>query len=128
MRMSYFQLLLTVKAGASCFLFFLVIIYSNINNRETSRLPATGVTKELLPVSNCPHGFYTEEELKPHIRRPRQDSRAPGANGKAFVSRQMTPEEQEDKLNGFKKNQFNQFASDHISLHRDLGEDTRHPA
>lgn len=125
MRILYFRLILPVKAAISCFLFFLFILYYNINEPETSRLPVAGVARGLLPGPNC--GFYTEEELKPHIQRPLQDPRAPGANGKAFVSRRMTPEEHEDKLNGFKKNQFNQFASDRISLHRDLGEDTRHP-
>ncbi|XP_027865897.1 polypeptide N-acetylgalactosaminyltransferase 6-like isoform X2 [Xiphophorus couchianus] len=39
----------------------------------------------------------------------------------------MTAEEQKEESSGFKKNQFNQFASDRISLHRDLGKDTRHP-
>ncbi|GLD50045.1 polypeptide N-acetylgalactosaminyltransferase 6-like isoform X1 [Lates japonicus] len=75
----------------------------------------------------CPPGFYTKEELEPHLQRPPQDPRAPGANGKPFVSHGMTLEEHYEKLHGFNKNQFNQFASDRISLHRDLGEDTRHP-
>ncbi|KAE8293701.1 Polypeptide N-acetylgalactosaminyltransferase 6 [Larimichthys crocea] len=39
----------------------------------------------------------------------------------------MSLKELKEKQNGFKKNQFNQFASDRISLHRDLGNDTRHP-
>ncbi|XP_041860041.1 polypeptide N-acetylgalactosaminyltransferase 6-like isoform X2 [Melanotaenia boesemani] len=38
----------------------------------------------------------------------------------------MSNEERKEELRGFAKNQFNQFASDHISLHRDLGKDTRH--
>ncbi|XP_053174008.1 polypeptide N-acetylgalactosaminyltransferase 6-like [Scomber japonicus] len=85
-----------------------------------------------LPQSSNHHacgqpGFYSKQELKPHLQRPLQDPRAPGANGKAFVSSWMTSEEQKEKLRGFIKNQFNQFASDHISVHRDLGKDTRHP-
>lgn len=75
----------------------------------------------------CLSGFYSEEELKPLLRRPPQDPRAPGANGKAFVLNHMTHEESREEIRGFIKNQFNQFASDHISLHRDLGEDTRPP-
>ncbi|XP_054464731.1 polypeptide N-acetylgalactosaminyltransferase 6-like [Anoplopoma fimbria] len=77
--------------------------------------------------STCRTGFYTEEELRPHLQRPPQDPRAPGASGKPFGIRRLTPEERREKLDEFKKNQFNQFASDRISLHRDLGEDTRHP-
>ncbi|KAM6929817.1 polypeptide N-acetylgalactosaminyltransferase 6-like, partial [Lycodopsis pacificus] len=75
----------------------------------------------------CRPGFYTEEELGPHLQRPPQDPRAPGASGKPFGIRPRTAEERIEKLDGFAKNQFNQFASDRISLHRDLGEDTRHP-
>ncbi|XP_068996878.1 polypeptide N-acetylgalactosaminyltransferase 6-like [Embiotoca jacksoni] len=37
----------------------------------------------------------------------------------------MSYEDLKEKLKGFNKNQFNQFASDRISLHRDLGKDTR---
>ncbi|XP_068454402.1 polypeptide N-acetylgalactosaminyltransferase 6-like [Clinocottus analis] len=72
-------------------------------------------------------GFYTEEELKPHLQRPPQDPGAPGAGGKPFGKRRLSPEERKEKIDGFNKTQFNQFASDRISLHRDLGEDTRHP-
>ncbi|KAM3618217.1 uncharacterized protein V6R79_017445 [Siganus canaliculatus] len=78
-----------------------------------------------LPSPHCQPGFYIEEELKPHIQRPPQDPSAPGAYGRAFLP--QTPEEIKENLLGFGKNQFSQFASDHISLHRDLGNDTRHP-
>ncbi|XP_051805710.1 polypeptide N-acetylgalactosaminyltransferase 6-like [Acanthochromis polyacanthus] len=77
--------------------------------------------------NNCLPGVYSKEELKPRLQRPLQDPRAPGADGKPFVSRQMTRVEREEKARGFEKNQFNQFASDRISLHRGLGIDTRHP-
>ncbi|CAI9606289.1 unnamed protein product [Staurois parvus] len=39
----------------------------------------------------------------------------------------LTPEEQEEREQGEKKHCFNAFASDRISLHRDLGPDTRPP-
>ncbi|XP_028266769.1 polypeptide N-acetylgalactosaminyltransferase 6-like isoform X2 [Parambassis ranga] len=80
-----------------------------------------------LSAPECLPGFYSEKELKPRLQRPPQDPRAPGANGKAFVLDHMTREESKEEIRGFVKNQFNQFASDHISLHRDLGEDTRPP-
>ncbi|XP_073325824.1 polypeptide N-acetylgalactosaminyltransferase 6-like [Pagrus major] len=79
------------------------------------------------PNSNCPPGFYAEEELKPHIQRPLQDPTAPGADGKAFEPRWLTAKERKEFDQGFIKNQFNQFASDRVSLHRLLGKDTRHP-
>uniref|UniRef100_A0A3P9NL25 Polypeptide N-acetylgalactosaminyltransferase 6 n=1 Tax=Poecilia reticulata TaxID=8081 RepID=A0A3P9NL25_POERE len=78
-------------------------------------------------VHKCPPGFYSKQELRPHLQRPYQDRWEPGADGKPFVWRSMTAEEQKEESSGFKKNQFNQFASDRISLHRDLGKDTRPP-
>ncbi|KAG7233414.1 hypothetical protein INR49_007049 [Caranx melampygus] len=77
--------------------------------------------------TRCPPGFYTTEELRPHLQRPPQDSGAPGAHGEAFVPSSLSPEELDEKLRGFVNNQFDQFVSDRISLQRDLGEDTRHP-
>uniref|UniRef100_A0AAQ4RSR5 Uncharacterized protein n=1 Tax=Gasterosteus aculeatus aculeatus TaxID=481459 RepID=A0AAQ4RSR5_GASAC len=77
--------------------------------------------------STCRSGFYAEEELRPHLRRPRQDPRAPGAGGKPFPQQRLTPRELSEELAGFHKNQLNQFASNRISLHRELGEDTWHP-
>lgn len=129
------QRILPVKVAVSCFLILLFIKYQNINSTAFPQ-PVAGVVRlggstlqpvVLLPGPNCPPGFYSEEELKPHLQRPPQDPRAPGANGKPFVLHRMTAEEHEEKLHGFDKNQFNQFASDRISLHRDLGKDTRHP-
>lgn len=109
----------------------LLIIYSYIELPEPSHLPVAGVVRSrgstIQPSPNCKPGFYTEEELKPHLQRPPQDPSAPDANGKPFVSRPLTLQEQREQLNGFNKNQFNQFASDRISLHRNLGNDTRHP-
>uniref|UniRef100_A0A673BZT9 Polypeptide N-acetylgalactosaminyltransferase n=1 Tax=Sphaeramia orbicularis TaxID=375764 RepID=A0A673BZT9_9TELE len=90
------------------------------NNQSVAVLPIP------LPPS-CRSGFYSKEELKPHLQRPLQDPMAPGANGKPFVYRKMTPVEHQEFMYGFKKTQFNQFASDRISLHRNLGQDTRLP-
>lgn len=76
---------------------------------------------------DCPAGFYTKAELKPHLERPPQDPKSPGADGKAFHKENMSPEEQKEKEEGMTRHCFNQFASDHISLSRGLGDDTRPP-
>lgn len=75
----------------------------------------------------CLQGYYTAAELKPVLDRPPQDSNAPGASGKAFKTTNLSMEEQKEKERGEKKHCFNAFASDRISLHRDLGPDTRPP-
>lgn len=75
----------------------------------------------------CLPGFYTAAELKPVWDRPPQDSNAPGASGKAFKTVGLSPEEKKEKEAGEAKHCFNAFASDRISLHRDLGPDTRPP-
>lgn len=75
----------------------------------------------------CLQGYYTAAELKPVLDRPLQDSNAPGASGKAFKTTNLSIEEQKEKERGEKKHCFNAFASDRISLHRDLGPDTRPP-
>ncbi|XP_059188815.1 polypeptide N-acetylgalactosaminyltransferase 6-like [Centropristis striata] len=136
--MQVFSLKLTrrVKVAFFFLLFFIILLYIN-DNLQSSHLPVPNKDRltgsslpqpvSPLPGLVCSPGFYTEEELKPHFQRPPQDPRAPGANGRAFVQHRMTPEERREKLNGFNKSQFNQFASDRISLHRDLGKDTRHP-
>lgn len=77
--------------------------------------------------ANCPTGFYTQAELRPHIERPWMDSNSPGADGKGFQKDNMTPEEEKEKEEGLTKHCFNQFASDRISLSRGLGDDTRPP-
>ncbi|KAA8591103.1 hypothetical protein FQN60_002046 [Etheostoma spectabile] len=77
--------------------------------------------------AKCPAGFYTQAELKPHLERPPQDPLSPGADGKAFQKDHMSPEEGQEKEEGMKRHCFNQFASDHISLSRSLGDDTRPP-
>ncbi|KAJ8016285.1 hypothetical protein DPEC_G00005610 [Dallia pectoralis] len=75
----------------------------------------------------CPPGLYGRGDLKPHLERPPQDPLGPGAYGRPFVSGEMSPAEIKEKQDGLTKNIFNQFASDRISLHRSLGNDTRHP-
>ncbi|KAI3357549.1 hypothetical protein L3Q82_015961 [Scortum barcoo] len=125
---------LPVKVAVSFFLVLLFIEYHNINHtaflqavlRVVTHGGSTLQSAVLVSSPTCPPGFYSKEELKPHLQRPPQHPRAPGMNGKPFVSHQMTAEEHKEKLHGFNKNQFNQFASDRISLHRDLGKDTRH--
>lgn len=76
---------------------------------------------------NCPPGFYTQADLKPHLDRPPQDPNSPGADGKAFHKDHMSPEEEKEKEEGMTRHCFNQFASDRISLSRSLGDDTRPP-
>lgn len=75
----------------------------------------------------CLPGHYTAVELKPFLDRPLQDPNAPGASGKAFKPINLSSEEQKEKQRGEEKHCFNAFASDRISLHRDLGPDTRPP-
>ncbi|MGH0142761.1 UNVERIFIED_CONTAM: hypothetical protein FKN15_076785 [Acipenser sinensis] len=75
----------------------------------------------------CLNGYYTAAELKPYLERPSQDPNAPGASGKAFPTDKLSPEEQKEKEKGEAKHCFNLFASDQISLSRDLGPDTRPP-
>uniref|UniRef100_A0A673N9M4 Polypeptide N-acetylgalactosaminyltransferase n=1 Tax=Sinocyclocheilus rhinocerous TaxID=307959 RepID=A0A673N9M4_9TELE len=87
--------------------------------------PSVGVLPT--PNQNCPSGFYTQADLKPWIERPPEDTQAPGANGAAFQKASMTAEEEKEKQEGMTRHCFNQFASDRISLHRSLGDDTRPP-
>ncbi|XP_066432021.1 polypeptide N-acetylgalactosaminyltransferase 3 [Eleutherodactylus coqui] len=75
----------------------------------------------------CLPGYYTAAELKPFLERPHQDPHAPGASGKPFEMDKLSPEQEKEKEEGEKKHCFNVFASDRISLHRDLGPDTRPP-
>lgn len=76
---------------------------------------------------NCPSGYYNKDELKPHLERPPQDPNAPGADGKAFKTDKLSPEEKKEKDEGMTRHCFNQYASDRISLSRSLGDDTRPP-
>ncbi|XP_035248578.1 polypeptide N-acetylgalactosaminyltransferase 3-like [Anguilla anguilla] len=76
---------------------------------------------------SCLPGRYTAAELKPALERPPQDPGAPGASGKPFLTDELSPAEQEEKDRGEKKHCFNLYASDRISLSRDLGPDTRPP-
>ncbi|XP_066542973.1 polypeptide N-acetylgalactosaminyltransferase 3 [Hoplias malabaricus] len=75
----------------------------------------------------CLSGYYTAAELRPVLERPLQNPSAPGASGKAFNTDNLSPEEQKEKEHGEEKHCFNLYASDRISLSRDLGPDTRPP-
>lgn len=77
--------------------------------------------------ASCLPGRYTPAELRPVLERPPQDPLAPGAGGKPFSKDSLSPEEQKEKERGEAKHCFNLFASDRISLSRDLGADTRPP-
>lgn len=76
---------------------------------------------------SCLPGHYTAAELRPALERPPQNALAPGAAGKAFHTDSLSPEEQQEKEKGEEKHCFNLYASDRISLSRDLGADTRPP-
>lgn len=77
--------------------------------------------------ASCPPGRYTAAELRPVLERPPQDPLAPGAGGKPFSTDSLSPAEQKEKEKGEAKHCFNLYASDRISLSRDLGADTRPP-
>ncbi|KAF1382514.1 hypothetical protein PFLUV_G00144570 [Perca fluviatilis] len=76
---------------------------------------------------SCLPGHYTATELRPALERPPQNPVAPGAAGKAFHTESLSTEEQKEKERGEEKHCFNLYASDRISLSRDLGADTRPP-
>lgn len=76
---------------------------------------------------SCLPGHYTAAELRPALERPPQNPLAPGADGKPFYTDSLSPEEQKEKERGEEKHCFNLFASDRISLSRNLGADTRPP-
>uniref|UniRef100_A0AAY4B430 Polypeptide N-acetylgalactosaminyltransferase n=1 Tax=Denticeps clupeoides TaxID=299321 RepID=A0AAY4B430_9TELE len=75
----------------------------------------------------CFFGFYSKADLKPNLQRPPDDPQSPGAFGRPYATDRLTPAELREKEEGLVRNQFNQFASDRISLHRSLGNDTRPP-
>lgn len=75
----------------------------------------------------CLAGYYTAAELRPALERPPQNPSQPGASGKPFHTDNLSPEEQKEKERGDVKHCFNLYASDRISLSRDLGPDTRPP-
>ncbi|XP_034028239.1 polypeptide N-acetylgalactosaminyltransferase 6 [Thalassophryne amazonica] len=107
----------------------MVMVRDAVNNmgfqiRAPQPQPSHELPKEDV---NCPSGFYTQTDLKPHLERPPQDPNSPGADGKAFQKNHMTPEEEKEKEEGMTRHCFNQFVSDRISLSRSLGADTRHP-
>lgn len=107
------------------------MVMEAVNNLKDS-VPKMQINAPAKPMEtdgkrHCLPGFYTAAELKPHLERPPLDPQAPGASGKAFKMDKLTPEEEKEREEGDKKHCFNAFASDRISLHRDLGPDTRSP-
>ncbi|CAN9516149.1 unnamed protein product [Ophioblennius macclurei] len=105
----------------------LVIVREAVNNMGFQIRAPQPPPVEAQPTAdaNCPAGFYTQAELKPHLERPPQDPAAPGADAKGYQKADMTADEQKEKDAGMTRHCFNQFASDRISLSRSLGEDTR---
>ncbi|XP_068588746.1 polypeptide N-acetylgalactosaminyltransferase 6 [Cebidichthys violaceus] len=105
----------------------LLMVREAVNNIGNQIRPpqAPPVQQQPTEDANCPAGFYTQAELKPHLERPPQDPKSPGADGKAFQKDNMSPEEVKEKEEGMTRHCFNQFASDRISLSRSLGDDTR---
>lgn len=126
-RSCCFRLSRLVKVAVPSLLCLCFITHCYLNYTATKQISPTSILGPALKDPSCPAGFYSKEELQPCLQRPPQDPWAPGAHGKPFEFHLETPEERQVMLQGFDKNQFNQFASDHISLHRDLGEDTRPP-
>ena len=105
----------------------LVMVQEAVNNLGFQIRAPLPPSVELQPTQNlhCPSGFYSQADLRPALERPPQDPKGFGADGKAFVKEHMSKEEEKEKEEGLTRHCFNQFASDHISLSRSLGEDTR---
>ncbi|KAK9515389.1 hypothetical protein VZT92_026040 [Zoarces viviparus] len=105
----------------------LVMVREAVNNIGNQIRPPQAPSIQQQPTEDgeCPAGFYTRAELKPHLERPPQDPESPGADGKAFQKDNMSPEEVKEKEEGMTRHCFNQFASDRVSLSRSLGDDTR---
>ncbi|XP_078502097.1 polypeptide N-acetylgalactosaminyltransferase 3-like isoform X3 [Lissotriton helveticus] len=76
-------------------------------------------------VLQCLPGYYSPDELHPFLRRPIEDPHLAGSEGSPFMVYSLTEEEKMELQQGYAKHNFNAFASDRISLHRDLGPDTR---
>ncbi|XP_067405977.1 polypeptide N-acetylgalactosaminyltransferase 3 isoform X2 [Emydura macquarii macquarii] len=107
---------------------FMLNAVNNIKDAKPKMQIKAPVRQTNIPgEKHCLPGHHTLAELKPFLERPPQDPNAPGASGKAFKTINLSPEEQKEKERGDEKHCFNAFASDRISLHRDLGPDTRPP-
>ncbi|XP_078075210.1 polypeptide N-acetylgalactosaminyltransferase 3-like [Mustelus asterias] len=93
----------------------------------TSTVAKAPIRKQANVDRHCPPGHYSGVELEPAALRPHQDPGAPGASGSAVVLDGLSFKEATERSIGFQKHGFNAFASDRISVHRDLGPDTRAP-
>ncbi|XP_069491182.1 polypeptide N-acetylgalactosaminyltransferase 6-like isoform X2 [Ambystoma mexicanum] len=76
-------------------------------------------------IGACLPGYYSPNELRPFLHRPIEDPDLPGFEGGPFKAHRLTRKEETELRMGYAKHNFNAFASDRISLHRDLGPDTR---
>nr|XP_033771640.1 polypeptide N-acetylgalactosaminyltransferase 6-like [Geotrypetes seraphini] len=75
----------------------------------------------------CLPGYYSAAELQPRFKRPYSAPWAPGAGGLAYQLSDLTDEETMELNMGYETYNLNVFVSDRISLHRDLGPDSRPP-
>ncbi|XP_078272099.1 polypeptide N-acetylgalactosaminyltransferase 3-like [Rhinoraja longicauda] len=73
----------------------------------------------------CQPGHYSGTELEPVSPRPAQEPGAPGAAGNALVLHNLSAQEAIERFAGFRMYGFDAFASDRVSLHRNLGPDSR---
>ncbi|CDQ66029.1 unnamed protein product [Oncorhynchus mykiss] len=108
----------------------LVMVRGAVNNlgfQIGAPQPPSIEEQQATPDRHCPPGHYSQAELKPALERPPQDPQGPGADGRGYEKKNMTPEEEKEKEKGMTVNCFNQFSSDRISLSRSLGDDTRPP-
>ncbi|XP_029441784.1 polypeptide N-acetylgalactosaminyltransferase 6-like [Rhinatrema bivittatum] len=98
----------------------------NITPRLQIRPAAKKPSQEMGPAA-CLPGYYSAMDLLPHFQRPYQDPRLPGAGGRAYWLSDLTMQEEMELRMGYVRHNLNTFVSDRISLHRDLGPDTRPP-
>ncbi|KAM4641988.1 polypeptide N-acetylgalactosaminyltransferase 6-like [Discoglossus pictus] len=85
------------------------------------QVPHQGISRR----DKC-EGFYSSRELAPMYPRATTWSQHAGDKGSGFLPQGLTEEDKMEEETGFKSHKFNVFVSDRISLHRDLGPDTRH--
>ncbi|XP_062314603.1 polypeptide N-acetylgalactosaminyltransferase 6 [Osmerus eperlanus] len=107
----------------------MVIVRGAVNNLGFQIGAPQPPSEEAQPTEDhlCPSGFYNQAELSAALERPPQNPQSQGEGARGFQQDKMTPEEEKEKEEGMTRNCFNQFASDRISLHRGLGDDTRPP-
>ncbi|XP_067865314.1 polypeptide N-acetylgalactosaminyltransferase 3-like [Heterodontus francisci] len=100
---------------------------SELQMHNTFSLPKVPVRKPANIDRRCLPGYYSGVELGPAVPRQPEDLGAPGASGNALVLDNLSFKEVTERSIGFQKHGFNAFASDRISVHRNLGPDIRAP-